>query len=128
MTTLTPGLEPLDEKVWAALRPDVGQRASRVAQLVHGSPRYRCDKCGDESSARTAPARDPLGWEARKPMRCIRLVRPRTDRHAAQWCVTGLRMPVLVTTPEQRQEVREVLRGLERVGKAYQASGWWRRA
>jgi len=127
VSTLTPTLRPLDVKVRDALRRDVGRRAVRVAQLVHGAPAYRCDTCGDEERAGHAPARDPLRWEARPPGRCWRRTTPDGFEPRA-YCESGRRRPVLRVTPEQVREIREVLRGLERVGQVRQAGGWWRAA
>lgn len=125
MTTLAPTLATLDERVLASLARGIGRRPRRVAELVHGCPAWRCDTCGDEERAGNGtPAKDPARWEARPPGRCWRLVtlEPRV------FCEAGVRRPVLYVTPEQAREVREILRGLERVGRARQAGGWWRRA
>jgi hypothetical protein len=126
---LAPGLQPLDRRILDALARDRGRRSDRVAQLVYGATAYRCDACGyTERVVSRRTVHKPLRWESGAPMRCLRVVAYRTDGVPAVWCIDGRRRPVLVTTPEQRREVREVLRGLERIGRAYQAGGWWRRA
>lgn len=121
MTALAPRLRPLDERVLGALTAWLGQRADRVTQLVHGVPAWRCDTCGHQESVGHHPPRDPIAWEANRPRRCLHV------HSTAAWCDTGRMLPVLVVTKGQVAEVREVLRGLERVGLAYQAGGWWRR-
>lgn len=111
---LLPRLRPLDEKVLAALSREHGLRASRVAQLVHGQHAYACDRC---DGARRP--RNPTKFEARSATVCF------TRLGDGERCA-GLRIPVLVTTPEQAREVREILRGLECIGRAVQAGGWFR--
>lgn len=112
---LTPALRKLDERVLNALSGDYGLRARRVAQLVHGRHTYACDRC---DGARLE--RRPTKWEARHAMACY--------ARLENWerCA-GLKLPVLVTTPEQARDVWQILRGLECVGRACQAGGWWRR-
>lgn len=114
---LTPSLRPLDERVLAELRPDRGRRAITVAKVLHGAPGYRCEDCGHVTRVGGISERKRAGWEQRNAMRC------------PEWAdgCGGRERPVLLVTDEQAREARQVLRGLECVGRAYQAGGWWRR-
>lgn len=121
MTALAPRLRPLDEQVLGWLDTWRGRRAIRVAEFVYGCPAWRCDRCQTFTLEVHRPARDPLRWLAARRSRCY------ASLPGGGWCDYGWRRPVLFVTNEQVAEVREVLRGLERVGLAYQAGGWWRR-
>lgn len=116
--TLAPTLKPLDVRVLDVLS-DKGQRSDRVAQLLYGAPAWRCTACGkSDDFGRTGPARRPLVWEAKLPTRCW----------VTHGCHEGATShPVLIASPEDVRTVREILRGLERIGKAEQRGGWWRR-
>lgn len=118
MHVLTPALAPLDERVLATLSTHAGRRASRVAELVHGEPAWRCNSCGTvEPAGRPLTDRQRAKWEQGRPRRCLRPV------PGGGWCEHGRVIPILRTTVGERREVREVLRGLECVGKARQRGG-----
>lgn len=118
MAVLTPRLAALDEKVLAALATGRGQRSERVAAIVCGKPSYRCDGCGKVTKVGGVSVRRRAVWEQSGNSRC------------AKWAggCGGVEQPVLMATAEEVREVREILRGLERIGLARQAGGWWRRA
>ena len=130
---LAPRLRSLDQRVLDALGRDVGRRAARVAQLVHGAPVWRCDTCSSAEGG-PAPAAGRTRYEDRRPQRCGRILNHDTrddaylkgERVATVYC-TGRAWPMLVTSAAERQEVREILRGLERTGYATCRGGWWRR-
>lgn len=119
---LVPGLRSLDEQILDALDRDSGRRAADVAARAVGAPYWRCTAC-----AREVPVSDHMRrpWKAGEAIQCIVCL------EAAGWRsdLAGQTLrPFRFTTPEQRREVREILRGLERVGRAGQRGGWWRRA
>ena len=121
MTALAPKLTVLDERVLAGLSPDCGCRATHVAELAVGIPYWHCTACG----------RDALVGEAtRREWKDGALIWCRACLSSANWDVkaAGYTMrPIRRAMPEQVAEVREVLRGLERVGLASCRGGWWRR-
>lgn len=109
-----PRLAPLDERVLAALTTSRGKRAARVAAVLLGTPAYRCRDCGASVRVGQVSAAKRARWEERGSLPC----------HECG----GREIPVLRATPEQRREVREILRGLEHIGLASCRGGWWRRA
>ena len=122
MAVLTPRLRPLDEKVLAAL-DDGPVRAGTVAALLFGEPHWECERCGDTS-------RDPAWHGGRR-----RWLKQRTRWFCVKcwdkdtgWDGAALRHPLLIASSEDTRMVREVLRGLECLGLARVAGGWWRRA
>jgi len=125
-----PALLALDQRVLDALAVDRGRRGDRVAQLVHGAPGWRCTSCNREVLVEDRLRR---AWGKGEPIRClVCLDRAQRDARAVGGWLSFVDMPrtlypVLSTTPEQRREIREVLRGLERVDQAQQTGGWWRR-
>lgn len=119
--TLTPNLKPLDERVLAVLPArgrEKGLRAARVAAVIFGDGWLECVRCGATESAQL---RSRVRWEALEPVGCLACMRV----EVYPWHDQMRRF--LRASPEDVQTVREILRGLERVGKAYQAGGWWRR-
>jgi hypothetical protein len=120
--SLAPRLTRFDESVLSVLSVVRGMRAERVASLAVGTPSWRCDECRREVPADQHGA-TWRAWRRGETIGCAacRARAGRRDDSRTLW-------PVRVTTPEQRREVREVLRGLERVGAVSQAGGWWRRA
>lgn len=113
---LTPALTALDERVLALLSTDVARRARQLAKTIYGHPAVRCEACGRQSMVGGVSERARKTWEQRAPSRC------------APWgdgC-GGRERALLIITDEHAREIREILRGLERVGKARQRGGWWR--
>jgi hypothetical protein len=119
--TLSPTLTALDWRILAVLTPGIALRAARVAQLVHGSALWRCDHCANVFHPSRHP-RDLAHWHP-EPFRCYCPVNGTGEPPC-----DGMYRPVLATTPEQRREVREILRGLELIGAATTRKGWWRAA
>jgi hypothetical protein len=118
---LTPRLSSFDSQVLAALDTGRGQRASHVAGRVAGDRRWLCAVCGRVTVCQEHHKRL---WNTDARISCLSCLERggwRPDKAATM-------RPIRHVTDEQAREVREVLRGLERVGKAVQAGGWWRRA
>lgn len=112
-----PALTPFDERVLALLSSDVGRRALALAKPIYGCPALRCEGCGRQTVVGDVSPRARRTWEQRAPSQC------------APWAggCGGSERAVLLVSDEHARELREILRGLECVGKARQRGGWWRR-
>jgi hypothetical protein len=123
MPVLTPRLAPLDEKVLAAL-DDGPVRAGTVAALLFGEPYWECERCDHAEPDRMWSGGRRAWLKRRRAHICEKCWPPESIRAED----AALMLPLLIASPEDTRTVREVLRGLERIGAAYQAGGWWRRA
>lgn len=120
--SLAPRLTRFDESILSVLSAVRGMRAERVAALALGTPSWRCEECEREVPAEQHGA-TWCAWRRGEMIGCSACGASAGRRDDSR----TLR-PVRVASPEQRREVREVLRGLERVGAVVQAGGWWRRS
>lgn len=121
-TSLTPRLAKLDERVLAVL-DDGPLRAGTVAALLFGEPYWECERCGDTNHDGLWSG-GPRRWlNQRRRWRCGKCWDQSTG-----WDGAAMRHPLLIASPQDTRMVREVLRGLECLGHARQAGGWWRRA
>lgn len=118
--TLTPALTALDRRVLAQLGLHEARRARWIAEVLLGTPRWRCDCCHRTVVAQGTPDRE--SWRERPPRRCWM-----ADRDG--YICDGMLHPMFTTllSADQTREVTEILRGLERVGLAVCRGGWWRR-
>lgn len=117
---LTPRLMPLDRRVLAVIA-EKPERAGAVAALLFGEPHWECERCGLTDW--------DCGWGG-APRRFL----AQSRRYHCGQCWDGnsplssgaLQHPILIASEEHTREVRQVLRGLERVGLASCRGGWWR--
>lgn len=122
-TALLPRLAPLDERVLGALTTTRGQREGSVAALLFGAPHWECERCGH--TTRSDWGGHPPAWLQRKSRPICRECHPSWSTMPED---VALMHPLLIASPGDTQTVRQVLRGLEAVGLARCAGGWWRRA
>jgi hypothetical protein len=119
-SVLTPSLRPLDERVLGALT-DRGQRADTIAALLFGEPYWECERCGKTERERMWGGGREKWLTRRQRRHCMDC----WDR-SAPLIEAALLHPLLIASPQDTTMVWQILRGLECVGRARQAGGWWR--